>query len=73
MTILNLKDFTKKCNLKIDTMGESEIQRVYKYPIYPRDSKTYSDKWFANIDNGSMGGTHWCAFYVENNKSFYFD
>ena len=20
-----------------------------------------------------MGGTHWCAFYVKNNKSFYFD
>ena len=20
-----------------------------------------------------MGGTHWCAFYVKDNKSYYFD
>ena len=40
-------------------MNESEIQRVYKYPIYPRDSEIYSDKGFVNIENGSQGGTHW--------------
>ena len=54
-------------------MNESELQRVYNYPIYPRDSKIYSDKGFFNIDNGSMGGSHWTCFYVKNNKSFYFD
>ena len=58
MKILNFKDFVKKYNLKNDTMNESESQRVYNYPIYPRDSKIYSDKGFVNKDNGSQGGTH---------------
>ena len=51
MTILNLKDFMKKYNLKNKTMNESELQRVYNYPIYPRDSQIYSDKWFVFIDD----------------------
>ena len=54
-------------------MNESQLEKVYKYPIYPRDSKIYSDKGFVNIDNGSRGGTHWTCFIVEDNKSFYFD
>ena len=73
MKVLNFKDFMKKYKLKNDTLNEFQLQRVYNYPIYPRDSKIYSDKGFVNIDNGSQGGTHWCAFYVKNNKSFYFD
>ena len=51
-------------------MIESELQRVYNYAIYPKDSKFFSDKGFINIDIGSQGGTHWCAFYVKDNKSF---
>ena len=39
MKVLNLKDSMKKNNLKNDTMNESELQKVYNYPIYPRDSK----------------------------------
>ena len=35
MKILNFKKFTKIYNLKDDTMNESELQRVYNYPIYP--------------------------------------
>ena len=54
-------------------MNESELQRVYNYPIYPTDSKIYSDKGFVNIDNGSMGGSHWVCNIVKDNKSFYFD
>ena len=54
-------------------MNEKKLQGVYNYPIYPRDSKLYSDKSFVNIDNSSMGGSHWCASYVKNNKSFYLD
>ena len=73
MKVLNLKDFMKKYNLKNDTMKESQLQRVYNYKIYPRDSKINSDKCFVNIDVGSMGGSHWCAFYVRDNKSYYFD
>ena len=46
MKILNFKDFMKKYILKVDTLKESELQRVYFYPIYPRDSKIYSDKGF---------------------------
>ena len=33
----------------------------------------YSDKRFVNLDDGSQGGTHWCTFYVKNNKSIFFD
>ena len=73
MELLNFKDFMKKNKLKNDTMNESQLQRVYNYPIYPRDSKIYSDKGFINIDNGSRGGSHWTAFYIKNNKSYYFD
>ena len=73
MRILNFKDFMKKCNLKNDTVNESELQRVYNYPIYPRDSEIHSDKGFVNIDNGSQGGIHWTCFIVKVNKSYYFD
>ena len=73
MTILNFKDFMKKYRLKNDTMNESKLQKIYNYPIYPRDSKIYSDKVFVNIDDGSMGGSHWVAFIVKGYKSFYFD
>ena len=73
MKIINFKDFMKKYNLKNDTMNESELQRVYNYEIYPRDSEIYSDKAFVNIDDGSQGGTHWTCFIVKDNKSFYFD
>ena len=31
--------FYKKCNLNDDTFNESERQRFYNYPIYPRVSK----------------------------------
>ena len=73
MKKLIFKDFMKKTNLKNDTMNESHLQRVYNYPIYPRDSKIYSDKGFVNIDNGSMGGSQWTCFIVKDNKSLYFD
>ena len=43
-------------------MKETQLQRIYNYPIYPRDSKIFSDKGFVNIDNGSQGGSHWCIF-----------
>ena len=43
-------------------MNESELQKVYKYPIHPRDSNIYSDKKFVNLDNVPQGGTHWTDF-----------
>ena len=51
MKVLNFKDFMKKYNLEKDTMNESQLQKIYNYPIYPRDSKFYSDNGFVNIDN----------------------
>ena len=54
-------------------MTKSELQRVYNYPIYPRDSKIYSDKGFVNIDNGFLGGSHWVCFIIKDKKSYYFD
>ena len=73
MKILNFKDFMKKYNLKNDTMNESQLQRVYNYPIYPRFSKIYSDKGFVIIVNGSMGGCPWVCFIVKDEKSYFFD
>ena len=73
MKDLNFKVFMRKNKLKNDTMNESQLQRVYNYSIYPRDSKIYTDKGFVNIDNGSRGGTHWTCFIVKDNKSYYFD
>ena len=73
MKILTFKDFMKKYNLKNDTMNESELQKIYNYPIYPRDSKLYPDKGFINIDIGRMGGSHWTCFISKDNKSYYFD
>ena len=72
MKVLNFKDFMKKNNLKNDSMNESDLQRVYNYPIYPRDSKIYSDKGFVNIDDRSQGGTHWTCFILKDNKTYYF-
>ena len=58
MKILNFREFMKKNNLKDDTINESQLQKIYNLPIYPRDRNIYSDKRFVNIDNGRMGGTH---------------
>ena len=73
MKVLNFKDFMKKYNLKNNTMNESELQKIYNYPIYPRDSKIYSDRGFVNIDDGRRGGSHWTCFIVKDKKSYFFD
>ena len=73
MKVLNFKDFMKKYDLENDTMNEFQLQRIYNYPIYPRDSKIHSDKVFVNIDKGYQGGSHWCVYYIKDNKSYYFD
>ena len=54
-------------------MNESEIQKHYNHPIYPRGSNIYSDKGFVIVDDGSLNGTHWTCFIIKDNKSFYFD
>ena len=73
MKVLYFKDFMKKYELKNISMNESDLQRVYKYNMYPRDSKICSDRRFVKIDDGSQGGTHWTCFTVKDNKSYYFD
>ena len=62
----------KQYKLKNDIMKESQLQKIYNYPIYPRDSKIYSDKGFVNIDDGSQGGSHWTCFIIKD-KSYCFD
>ena len=49
-------------------MNESGLKRSYIFAIYPRDSKIYSERGFVNIDNGSLGGTHWTCFVVKDNE-----
>ena len=71
--ILSFNNFMEKYKLKNDAVNESDLQKIYIYPIYPRDSKMYSDKGFVNVDKGSMGGSHGTCFIVKDNKSYYFD
>ena len=54
-------------------MNESELQKIYNHPIYPRDSKIYSVRGFVNIGGYFNGGSHWCCFIIKDNKSYYFD
>ena len=54
-------------------MNESQLRRIYNYPIYPRDGKIYSNRGFVNIDNGSQGGSHWTCFILKAEKSYYLD
>ena len=54
----------KKYNLKDQTMSESDLQKVYNYKIYPRDSKITTNKGFVNIDNG----TRWNSLDLFYNK-----
>ena len=51
-------------------MNESQLQKNYNLPIDPGYSKIYSGKGFVNIDDGRMGGTHWCACYVKKKQIF---
>ena len=73
MTLPSLKGFMNEYNLKIDALNEFELQRIYNYPIYPRDSKIYLVKGFINIDVGPQGGTHWYCFITKDNKAHLFD
>ena len=51
----------------------SHNYRKYITILYTRGSQIYSDRGFVNIDNGSMGGSHWTCFIVKRNKSYYLD
>ena len=73
MKVLNFKDFMKTYNSKNDTINETQLQKIYNYTIYPRDSELNLDRGFVKIDNGSQGGTHWTCFIAKDNKSYYFD
>ena len=73
MSILNSEDFMKKQILKDNTMKKAALQRVCNSPIYPRDSKMYSDRGFVIIDGGRIGGGHWTCFFIKDYKSYYFD
>ena len=73
MKVLNFKDFMKKYKLKNDTMNESQLQKLYNYPLYPTDSKIHSYRGVINIGNGSQGGTPLTCFIVKDIKSYYVD
>ena len=72
MNLITFRVFMKIYNLKNDTRNESQIQNFYIYPIYPRNSKIYSNQGFVKIGNGSQAGTHWTCFIVKitNNCTF---
>ena len=63
----------KKYKLKNKPMNESELKRMYNYPIYARDFKIHSVRRFVSLDNGSESGLHWVSFKLKDNKSYYSD
>ena len=67
MKALNFRDFIKKHKLKNDTMKESQLQKIYNYPIYPRVSKIY----FIFYSKSVL--FYKTCFIVKSNKSFYFE
>ena len=73
MKRLKFKDFMQKYILEHDTLNESKLRRIFKYPIYPKDSKINSNRRFVKTEHGRMGGSPWTCFYVKNNESLYFD
>ena len=48
-------------------MNDSEIQKVYIYPMFTRYLKISSDTRFVIIDNGNMGRTHCTRFNIKYN------
>ena len=54
-------------------MKQNDLQRLSNCKICPGDSKLNSDEEPVNIDNGSMGGSHWSCFILKDKKSYYFD
>ena len=61
----SLKGIMEKSNLEDDTTSENGLKKIYDSSIYPRDSLITKDKRFVNIDNGSMGGSHWTCFHIK--------
>ena len=59
--------------MKNDTTNEFDLRSVDNYPIYPKESRLYSDKVFVTLDDGFQGGSHWTCLIKEDNKSDYFD
>ena len=56
-----------------DTLTESDIKRVYIYPINLGVSKKFSDKGFVNITIDSILGTHCVCFDIEADIIYYAD
>ena len=54
-------------------MTVTVLKVAYNHSVYPRDSKTNTNKRFVKNVNGSMGRSHWTCFYIKDNKSHYFD
>ena len=73
MTLLNLEDFMKKIDFKNDSMNESQLRKIYIYPVYPRDSKKLSNEGFVDLDDDSRWGSHWVCYYMKDDKFYYFD
>ena len=50
-----------------------KVPKGHNYHVYPRDSIISAGKDFINIDNAGLGETRSTCFYVEDNKSCYFN
>ena len=49
---MDSKGFVKKYILRDDNKNHSDLQKIFSFPIYQRDSILTTDKGFINIDNG---------------------
>ena len=43
-------------------MTKTDWKQVYMFSLHPRDSVIPTDKSFAEVGDGRMGGSHWTCF-----------
>ena len=63
--VLILTDLRRKFSKRNDIMIESDLNKVYNFSIYRRDSVISCNKGFVNSDNKHMGVTHWTCFFLK--------
>ena len=73
MKVLTFRDFMKKYKLKTDTMTESQLQKIYKLSIYPRDSKNIFRQRICKNRQWISRRYSLDLLYSKRYKSYYFD
>ena len=73
--ILNVEEFLKENGLKDETQEDCDFDKVYKFPVYLRDSKkSLKEVWQISImDNSEVILGLIFTWKMKDIKSFHFD